>query len=143
MGRESKGNSKQFSNKDMAAHTKLKFRQPGQTSTNDVAQSNLRRQLLIAERAAVDKKRRERGLGALPELVFPRDGIALRLENGDDEGEGEESRKRRKVLEDVVGLDRDDDDNEPKGAAEDDDDDDDDKDMEGGDKKGKGKAKDE
>jgi protein CWC15 len=125
MGRESKGNSRQYSNKDLASHTKLKFRQPGQTSTSDVAQSDLRRQLLIAERAAIDKKRRDRGLGALPELVLPG---SLRIENGEaaDAEEGEESRKRRKVLEEVVGLDRDDEDDEDMGGE-----------------KGKGKAKDE
>ncbi|KAL7418143.1 Pre-mRNA-splicing factor Cwf15/Cwc15, partial [Mrakia frigida] len=139
MGRESKGNSKQFSNKDLATHTKLKFRQPGQTSTNDVAQSDLRRQLLIAERAAVDKKRRDRGLGALPALVFPGDHVALRLENGEEEGEGEESRKRRKVLEEVIGLDRDDAEDPVKTGE---DDDDEDEEMDGEDKKGKGKAKD-
>ena len=141
MGRESKGNSRQYSNKDLASHTKLKFRQPGQTSTSDVAQSDLRRQLLIAERAAIDKKRRDRGLGALPELVLPG---SLRIENGDgDADEGEESRKRRKVLEEVVGLDRDDDDDDekPKGKDNDDDDDDEDEEMDGA--KGKGKAKDE
>jgi len=145
MGRESKGNSKQFSNKDLATHTKLKFRQPGQTSTNDVAQSDLRRQLLIAERAAVDKKRRDRGLGALPALVFPGDATTLRLENGsgEDGEEGEESRKRRKVLEDVVGLDRDDEDDKA-GGENDDDEDDEDEEMDGGeDKKGKGKGKEE
>jgi hypothetical protein len=114
-GREQKGGSRQYSVKDLAAHTKLKFRQPGQTSTSEVSSSDLRVQLLIAERKAVDKKRKAQGLGPLPELVLPGQKSIEGGEGGAEE-DGERA-KRRKVLEEAVGLDRDDEDDE----AEDDD----------------------
>lgn len=128
-GREIKGGSRQFSNKDLAAHTKLKFRQPGQTSSSDIARVDLRAQLLVAERAAVDKKRKAQGLPALPPLVLPGQEVRA-IEGGvGGEEEDEESRKRRKVLEEAVALDRDDDD------------DDDDDEAEGSFKRDKGKGK--
>ncbi|KAG1753221.1 Cwf15 Cwc15 cell cycle control protein [Suillus lakei] len=44
--RDVKGGSRQFSVRDMAAHTKLKFRQAGQTSVGDGTEANKRRKLL-------------------------------------------------------------------------------------------------
>lgn len=129
MGRETKGGSRQYSDKDMASHTKLKFRQPGQTSTAEVTSADLRRELLIAERKAQDKKRKAMGLGPLPPLLL--DGVAI--VDGEAKGEEGGDAKRRKMLESVVGLDRDDDDEDEEEG---------DSTKNAADAKGKGKAKD-
>lgn len=123
MGRETKSGSQQVSKLALAAHTKLKFRQPGQTSRNDLAVRDLRAELLAAERAAVDKKRKAAGLPPLPV-----NSSSLRLENGDrsfsgenngeDDKEGEnEVIKRRRILEEVGDLDKDDEEDEVDGGV--------------------------
>lgn len=114
-----KGGSRQFSVRDMAAHTKLKFRyacfteessfgrlintavsfrQPGQTSTAEVAKRDLRAELLAAEAEARDKKRKAEGK---PPLA---------VENG--AAGDEEANKRRKLLQEALEMDKDDDDDE-------------------------------
>jgi protein CWC15 len=118
-GRETKAGSQQISKLSLASHTKLKFRQPGQTSTSDVARRDLKAELIAAERAANERKRKAAGLALLPEAESERENVLL------IEGEDDEARKRRKVLEEVAGLDRDDSDGE----------------EEGGEGKGKGKGK--
>ncbi|KZT05437.1 Cwf15/Cwc15 cell cycle control protein [Laetiporus sulphureus 93-53] len=102
-----KGGSRQFSVRDMAAHTKLKFRQPGQTSMAEVAKRDLRADLLAAEAEARDKKRKAEGK---PPLA---------VENG--HGEEDEANKRRKLLQEAIELDKDDEDEEKseKGERED------------------------
>ncbi|KAL7420584.1 complexed with cef1p [Cryptotrichosporon argae] len=149
-GRESKAGSQQVSKYQLAAHTKLKFRQAGQTAVSDVARRDLRAELLAAERAAADKKRKAQGLPPLPPLPGARaiengsasagagtgDGTG---QGGDGADEDEATRKRRRILEEAAELDKDDDDDESddevadkgKGkaaAAHDEDDDDDDSD---------------
>ncbi|CDO75967.1 hypothetical protein BN946_scf184888.g17 [Trametes cinnabarina] len=119
-----KGGSRQFSVRDMAAHTKLKFRQPGQTSTDEVKKRDLRAELLAAEAEARERKRKAEGK---PPLA---------LENGSAqgarEGQDEESNKRRKLLQEALELDKDDDEDEKsekaenEGGEEDDDEDDED-----------------
>ncbi|KAI0821301.1 Pre-mRNA-splicing factor Cwf15/Cwc15 [Irpex lacteus] len=125
-----KGGSRQFSSKDMAAHTKLKFRQPGQTSTAEVAKRDLRAELLAAEAEAREKKRKAEGKPALT------------IENGAAAPAEDEANKRRKLLQEALEMDKDDDEDEdgseagPKKAEggeesdneEDEDDDDDDED---------------
>ncbi|EJF60725.1 Cwf15/Cwc15 cell cycle control protein [Dichomitus squalens LYAD-421 SS1] len=116
-----KGGSRQFSVRDMAAHTKLKFRQPGQTSTAEVAKRDLRAELLAAEAEARDRKRKAEGKPPLAVESAPR------------EGQDEQSNKRRKLLQEALELDKDADDDEDeekgeKAADEDEDDDDDDDD---------------
>ncbi|KAH8096785.1 Cwf15/Cwc15 cell cycle control protein [Cristinia sonorae] len=124
-----KGGSRQFSVRDMAAHTKLKFRQPGQTSTSEVAKLDLRAELLAAEAEARDKKRKAEGK---PPLA---------VENGSAGAAGvvgvdDESNKRRKLLQDALELDKDEDDESESesgkkdGDGEDDEDDDDEDDEE-------------
>ncbi|KAI8978340.1 Pre-mRNA-splicing factor Cwf15/Cwc15 [Trametes punicea] len=119
-----KGGSRQFSVRDMAAHTKLKFRQPGQTSAAEVAKRDLRAELLAAEAEARERKRKAEGK---PPLA---------LENGSaataKEGQDEESNKRRKLLQEALELDKDEDEDEKseKGADEDEDEDDEDEDDE-------------
>jgi len=100
--RDVKGGSRQFSVRDMAAHTKLKFRQVGQTSADEVKKRDLRAELLAAEQEAKNKKRKAEGKPPLP------------IEGGEDE----EANKRRKLLQDALDLDKDDDDQEEKEGNE-------------------------
>ncbi|KAL4079051.1 Cwf15 Cwc15 cell cycle control protein [Scleroderma citrinum] len=96
-----KGGSRQFSVRDMAAHTKLKFRQPGQTSIGEVARKDLRAELLAAEEEARNRKRKAEGK---PPLL-----VTEGTTNGADD---EEANKRRKLLQEALELDKDDDDEE-------------------------------
>jgi protein CWC15 len=86
----------------MAAHTKLKFRQPGQTSTAEVKKKDLRAELLLAEEEARNKKRKAEGR---PPLA---------VENG---AVDEEASKRRKLLQDALDLDKDDEDEGEDGSG--------------------------
>ncbi|KAF9047488.1 Pre-mRNA-splicing factor Cwf15/Cwc15 [Panaeolus papilionaceus] len=92
-----KGGSRQFSVRDMAAHTKLKFRQVGQTSSVEVKKRDLRAELLAAEAEARNKKRKAQGLPPLVE---------------DAPAQDEESNKRRKLLQEALEMDKDDDSDE-------------------------------
>jgi len=95
-----KGGSRQFSVRDMAAHTKLKFRQVGQTSTVEVKKRDLRAELLAAEQDAKNKKRKAEGkppLDVIEDAPVPVD---------------DESNKRRKLLQEALELDKDDEDEE-------------------------------
>jgi protein CWC15 len=87
----------------MAAHTKLKFRQPGQTSSAEVKKKDLRAELLLAEEEARNKKRKAEGK---PPLA---------VENGSVD---EEANKRRKLLQDALDLDKDDDDEDDDEGGE-------------------------
>jgi len=122
-GRETKAGSQQISKLSLASHTKLKFRQPGQTSSSEVARRDLKAELAAAERVANDKKRKAKGL---PIEEVEEIGLDKRIE-GANGVEDEESVKRRKVLEEALRLDKDD-----SG--------DDDIEEVNGDGKGKGKA---
>jgi len=120
-----KGGSRQFSVRDMAAHTKLKFRQPGQTSVDEVAKRDLRAELLAAEQEARNKKRKAEG----------KPPLAVENGSGTTAGEDDESNKRRKLLQEALELDKDDDDDgasegEKQDEDKDDDDDDEDEDDE-------------
>jgi len=116
-----KGGSRQFSVRDMAAHTKLKFRQPGQTSTAEVAKRDLRAELLAAEQEAREKKRKAEGKPPL--AVDPGSGA---------QPQEDEANKRRKLLQDALELDKDEDEDdasekgEKEGEDDEDEDDDDD-----------------
>lgn len=93
-----KGGSRQFSVRDMAAYTKLKFRQPGQTSIGEVARKDLRAELLAAEEEARNRKRKADGKPPLLVTEGPVNGA-----------EDEEVNKRRKLLQEALELDKDDD----------------------------------
>ncbi|KIM40375.1 hypothetical protein M413DRAFT_73347 [Hebeloma cylindrosporum] len=114
-----KGGSRQFSVRDMAAHTKLKFRQVGQTSTSEVKKRDLRADLLAAEQEARNKKRKAEGKPPL-------------LEDAPAQPADDESNKRRKLIQEALALDKDDDDDEEsvdekgKGKAKEDEDEDED-----------------
>ncbi|KAL1759844.1 Pre-mRNA-splicing factor Cwf15/Cwc15 [Schizophyllum commune] len=99
-----KGVSRQFSVRDMASHTKLKFRQAGQTSQDEVKKRDLRAELFAAELEAKNKKRKAEGK---PPLA---------IESGTSEsGQDEESNKRRKLLQEALEADKDSDDEEEEG----------------------------
>ncbi|KAF8740486.1 Cwf15 Cwc15 cell cycle control protein, partial [Rhizoctonia solani] len=138
-----KSGSRQYSSRDMASQTKLKFRQPGQTSVGDVKKRDLRTDLLLAEHEAKNKKRKAAGQDPLPlppalaALASNATPVAA-IENGPSEEEDPAS-KRQKMLQEALELDRDDDDDDAKmqdkgkgkATADDmdvDDDDDDDED---------------
>ncbi|KAF8339339.1 Pre-mRNA-splicing factor Cwf15/Cwc15 [Amanita rubescens] len=89
--RDVKGGSRQYSVRDMAAHTKLKFRQVGQTSADEVKKRDLRAELLAAEMEARNKKRKAEGK---PPLTL--------------EGKPSETNKRRKLLQEALALDKED-----------------------------------
>ncbi|KAG9123155.1 hypothetical protein FRC07_000168 [Ceratobasidium sp. 392] len=97
--KEVKGGSRQYSSRDMASQTKLKFRQPGQTSVGDVAKRDLRMDLLLAEHEAKNRKRKAAGQDPLP-LPPALTGVAApvaAIENGSAEEE-DAATKRRKML---------------------------------------------
>ncbi|KAK7691910.1 hypothetical protein QCA50_005315 [Cerrena zonata] len=93
-----KGGSRQFSVRDMAAHTKLKFRQPGQTSADEVKKRDLRAELLAAEQEARDRKRKAEGK---PPLAVENGSASSAPGYGD-----EESNKRRKLLQEALEMDK-------------------------------------
>lgn len=95
-----KSGSRQFSARDVASQTKLKFRQPGQTSTADVQKRDLRAELLKAEQEARERKRKAGG-GAFVGSDSPVAEI---------EDRNPEEIKRRKLLQEAIELDKDDDD---------------------------------
>ncbi|KAF8911558.1 Pre-mRNA-splicing factor Cwf15/Cwc15 [Gymnopilus junonius] len=99
-----KGGSRQFSVRDMAAHTKLKFRQVGQTSEGEVKKRDLRAELLAAEQEARNKKRKAEGKPPL-------------IEDAPEHGD-EETNKRRKLLQEALELDKDDDDEDEEDKDE-------------------------
>ncbi|GAA5922383.1 hypothetical protein JCM1841_003091 [Sporobolomyces salmonicolor] len=105
-GKEGRQNSKVYSSRDLAAHTKLKFRQPGQDAKSEVARRDLKLELLAAERESATRKAKgERG--------FVADKKLLLLESqAKEEEEQQESAKRRKLLQEVADLDKDDEDDE-------------------------------
>jgi protein CWC15 len=123
--REVKGGSRQYSVRDMAAHTKLKFRcaaqlaqgayplqskktfrQPGQTSVSEVKKVDLRAELLVAEAEARAKKRKAAGLP----VEDVSSGVPVAAI------EDEEVKKRRKVLQDALEMDKDADSDEDDDA---------------------------
>ncbi|KAK4704419.1 protein CWC15, partial [Phenoliferia sp. Uapishka_3] len=108
-GKDSRGASRIYSSRDIAAHTRLKFRQPGQGTANEVARRDLKLELMAAERESNSRKSRgQPGYAAdgVTNAGLIEAGAAAEVE--DDAGA-----KRRKVLADVGGLDADDDDEEP------------------------------
>ncbi|KAJ3549473.1 hypothetical protein NMY22_g870 [Coprinellus aureogranulatus] len=100
--KDSKAGSRQFSVRDMASHTKLKFRQVGQTSVDEVKKRDLRAELLAAEREAVNKKRKAEGKPPLPVEDSAKPVAAIEAAKED-----EESNKRRKLLQEALELDKD------------------------------------
>lgn len=101
-----KGGSRQFSVRDMAAHTKLKFRQVGQTSTDEVKKRDLRAELLAAEQDAKNKKRKAEGKPPLG------------IEDATSVPVDDETNKRRKLLQEALELDKDDEDDEEEKKDE-------------------------
>ncbi|GAA5938533.1 hypothetical protein JCM10213_006957 [Rhodosporidiobolus nylandii] len=126
-GKEGRQNSKSYSARDLASHTKLKFRQPGQGTTAEVQRRDLKLELLAAERdAAARKAKGERGYVQDQKLLLLQQAESAKAESE----AGEAAAKRRKLLQEAADLDKDD--------SEDDEESDEEKQD-----KGKGKAADE
>ncbi|RHZ66641.1 hypothetical protein Glove_306g31 [Diversispora epigaea] len=104
-GSDSKAPTLQYSSRDLAAHTKLKYRQPGQTTREDLENSDLREELLKAEREHFGKKQ-----GLL------------------HSGEQEYAEVRLRIMHEAATLDKDDsdDDSEEDSESEEEEEDDDD-----------------
>ncbi|KAH9032287.1 Cwf15/Cwc15 cell cycle control protein [Lactarius pseudohatsudake] len=97
--REVKGGSRQYFVRDMAAHTKLKFRY---TSVDEVKKRDLRADLLAAEAEARAKKRKAAG---------------LLVEDAPVASSDEEAKKRRKDLQEALEMDKDADSDEGEAMA--------------------------
>ncbi|KAG8862588.1 hypothetical protein FRB96_001145 [Tulasnella sp. 330] len=120
-GKDIKTGSRQFSARDMASQTKLKFRQAGQSSTSEVSRRDLRVELLAAEADAREKKRKAEGRP----LDAPVKAAGM-IESGDLEDD--EANKRRKLLQEAIALDKDDESGDEKNEEDQDKDDSDDDD---------------
>ncbi|KAL0080198.1 Pre-mRNA-splicing factor Cwf15/Cwc15 [Phycomyces blakesleeanus] len=121
-GKDNKAPSFQYGNRDLASHTKLKFRQPGQGGADEIGDREaLKYELFQAEREYYETKEK--------------DGPASmggRLIGSNQDEEDPESRRQRLILEaeKAAALDKDDDDGgtDSDSSSDDDDDDDDDDD---------------
>jgi len=107
MGKDARINTKQYSSRDIAAHTKLKYRQPGQNSKDDLARRDLKLELEMAERESAAKRRRAAGLLPINEenQANGKGSDTKLVEDGADE---ESKAKRRKILEEALLADKDD-----------------------------------
>ena len=85
-------------------------RQPGQTSSSEIASRDLRKELLEAEHLAREKKRKAEGKTPLEDEA-QKAIAAAPTEDGD-------ANKRRKLLQEALELDRDDDDEESEDVKE-------------------------
>jgi len=136
--KDTKAGSRQFSVRDMAAHTKLKFRcvwfvlprkrggihrcwvfrQPGQTPSDDVRKRDLRAELLAAEAEARNKKRKAEGKPPLEEDVRKAAAIEAPKEGTPATGD-DEVNKRRKLLQEALEMDKDDDEDDEEEKNDD------------------------
>ena len=110
-----KGGSRQFSTRDVASQTKLKFRQPGQGGSNEIDKRDLKAQLQKAEAEARARKRK--AAGHIDDAAMDEDEGANPVAEIEDRNP--EEVKRRKLLE-AIALDKDDDEddeNEKAGGA--------------------------
>ncbi|RUP45623.1 Cwf15/Cwc15 cell cycle control protein-domain-containing protein [Jimgerdemannia flammicorona] len=105
-GKDNKGPTLQYSNRDLAAHTKLKFRQPGQGISDEIGdRERLKDELRKAEREHFEQVSKEKG-----EYV-PRSA----LKEGEEDEDMEPALKRRRLMEEATKaawLDKDDSDDD-------------------------------
>ncbi|CAG8736098.1 7255_t:CDS:2, partial [Ambispora leptoticha] len=103
-GRDSKAPTLQYSSRDLAAHTKLKYRQSGQLTQEELENLDLKQELLKAEREHFEKTRKEGG--------------AIGSASLDDKSvESIEERKQRLLIE-AAELDKDDSDEDSEDFTE-------------------------
>ncbi|KAJ1913173.1 complexed with cef1p [Tieghemiomyces parasiticus] len=113
-GRESQAPTVQLSARDLASHTKLKFRQPGQDDNVALQAQDLKRQLLEAEREHFRKKQSERSaLGN--ETATKSDSIV----DSQHQPPVLDEERRRQLLAQVQAWDNDDDDDSDDDNSED------------------------
>jgi protein CWC15 len=99
-GRSTNINTRQYSSRDMASHTKLKFRQVGQSSAGEVKKRDLLKELKEAEEQVARKRGR-------PIEVTSGEDVKMIEDVRGEEEEEDERRKRRKVLEAALEEDKD------------------------------------
>jgi protein CWC15 len=85
------------------------YRQPGQTSSEEVKRRDLRAELLAAEHEVRERKRKAEG-----KHIAYSESAGLAITTGD--GETDDSNKRRKLLQDAIALDKDDDSSDEEAA---------------------------
>ncbi|CAG8461687.1 24341_t:CDS:2 [Dentiscutata erythropus] len=93
-GYDSKAPTLQYSSRDLAAHTKLKFRQTGQLTKEELENLDLKEELLKAEREHFEKKQSEQ------------------LREAGAAGENQYAETRRRLLLETAALDKDDSDDD-------------------------------
>lgn len=94
------------------------YRQPGQTSVDDIKKRDLRAELLAAEAEARNKKRKAEGKPPLEEDVRRAAAIEAPKE-GTPATEDDEANKRRKLLQEALEMDKDDDDDDEEEKNDD------------------------
>lgn len=105
-GKDNKAPTLQFSSRDLAAHTKLKFRSAGQGTTSETAKRDLRAELLAAEAKHFEKKRKlDAGEDATEVNDDSRD---LRIEGAESDEPEDAAAKRQRILAEAAVLDKDD-----------------------------------
>ncbi|KAI8139702.1 Pre-mRNA-splicing factor Cwf15/Cwc15 [Fennellomyces sp. T-0311] len=109
-GNDSKAPSFQYSSRDLASHTKLKFRQPGQGTTDEIGdRERLKEELRQAEREYYESKENEKNGGS---------GGQKLIGQGDEDAEA----RRQKLLEEaekMAELDKDQSDSESDSGGSD------------------------
>ncbi|CAG8625748.1 679_t:CDS:2 [Acaulospora colombiana] len=101
-GYDSKAPSLQYSSRDLAAHTKLKYRQPGQLTQEEIDSIDLREELLKAEQEHFEK--RQGDTNAVDQQEDRRrlllEASALDKDDSDDDDSEEESESEEEEEED-------------------------------------------
>lgn len=103
-----RGNTRQYSSRDMASQTRMKFRQAGQGTKSEIERRDLKLELERAE-----KRHRNGGKDD------PSDAPKLMVEASETREEDEQAAKRRKILEEAAVLDKDDSDDERRPSHQD------------------------
>ncbi|GAA5824115.1 hypothetical protein JCM3770_003788 [Rhodotorula araucariae] len=113
-GKEGRQGTRSFSARDLASHTRLKFRQPGQGTTDEHARRDLKLELLQAEQdAAARKARGERGYVPDTKLL----ALQQAHDRAESDAQSEVASKRQRMLQEAADLDKDDSDDDDGDAG--------------------------
>uniref|UniRef100_A0A0L8GEJ1 Spliceosome-associated protein CWC15 homolog n=1 Tax=Octopus bimaculoides TaxID=37653 RepID=A0A0L8GEJ1_OCTBM len=103
--------SKQYSSRDLPSHNKLKYRQDGQGSIEELRNRDFRKDLEDRERAAREKKDRGRGIGCsfmflLLLLLISKllNHIAISLSARDEESDSEDDDDTMELMEELKKI---------------------------------------
>ncbi|TNY19563.1 Pre-mRNA-splicing factor Cwf15/Cwc15 [Rhodotorula diobovata] len=120
-GKEGRQNSRSYSARDLASHTRLKFRQPGQGTQSEHARRDLKLELLRAEQdASARKARGEKGYVQDTKLLL----LKEEQDRAESDAQSEVAHKRQRMLQEAADLDKDDseedeDEDDAEGASRD------------------------